>query len=64
MLYTFESADEMEKKVREIIKTRLRGGYKVLYSYFGKSGISIDDAPARSNAAATKGQPEHHIRLA
>ncbi|MFW6362667.1 MAG: WGR domain-containing protein [Spirochaeta sp.] len=41
-LYSFDTAEEMERKLKQIVKQRLRSGYKVLYSYFGKSSIELD----------------------
>lgn len=32
--YAFESRAEMDRKIRQVIRARLRAGYKVLYSYF------------------------------
>ncbi len=38
-LYTFDSQSEMEDKLQQIVSQRLKSGYKVLYSYFGKSRV-------------------------
>lgn len=43
-LYTFESAVELERKLAELINRRLFNGFKVLYSYFGKSYIDAESA--------------------
>ena len=36
-VYTFESPEDRDSKIREIIKKRFKKGDKVLYSYFKKN---------------------------
>lgn len=52
-LYTFDSAEEMERKLKQIIKQRLRGGYKVLYSYFGKSQVELESSRRSLDSSVT-----------
>ena len=40
-LYTFDTLEEMEDSLQQILERRLRGGYKVLYSFFGKNRIDM-----------------------
>ncbi|MFP4484627.1 MAG: WGR domain-containing protein [Spirochaetaceae bacterium] len=35
-VYTFSTREELDDKLRELISTRIREGYRVLYSYFRK----------------------------
>lgn len=35
-LYTFETREEMDKKLRALLRSRVKSGYRVLYSFFRK----------------------------
>jgi predicted DNA-binding WGR domain protein len=36
-VYSFESREELDDKLRELVRRRIEEGYRVLYSYFRKN---------------------------
>jgi predicted DNA-binding WGR domain protein len=50
-VYQFANQAEMDAKIRDILRTKLAHGYKVLYSYL-RSGEMKDVRPVLKNHAA------------
>ena len=50
--YTFDTRAEMDKQLRKLIRTRIREGYRVLYSYF-RAEEYADLKPELRRAAAS-----------
>ena len=55
-LHRFQSLLDRDKAIRRLIAQRVKGGYKILYT-FTRSGLSVGVDPALS-AAATYPAPE------
>lgn len=51
-LYSFETRQEMDLRIQNLIRDKIRGGYKVLYSYFrGNEGENLKPLVRRHYAS-------------